>query len=85
LLFARHNLPINLVAKYAESLEEKAKEGTKDKIAIFQKAYKWKDFGIGEGELAECEEEKKIVYFSEIEKTVQDLEDLYNDENQIIC
>ena len=84
LLFARHNLPINLVAKYTENLEDKAKEGTKDKIAIFSKAYKWKDFGIGEGRLAECEEKEKIVYFSNIEKIIQDLEDLYNEKDQII-
>ena len=80
LLFARHNLPINLVAKYAENLEEKAKEGTKDKIAIFQKAYKWKDFEIGIGYLASCEKEKEdIVYFFELGKIANAFEELYNE------
>ncbi|HHG75107.1 MAG TPA: type III-A CRISPR-associated protein Cas10/Csm1 [Persephonella sp.] len=84
LLFARHTLPINLVSKYAENLEDKAKEGTKDKIAIFQKSYKWEDFGIGESELVKCEEKEKPIYFSELERIIQNLEDLYNDKDQII-
>ncbi len=86
LLFARHNLPINLVAKYTESLEEKAKEGTKDKIAIFQRAYKWKDFRIGVGQLSECDkdEDEDIIYFSQIEEIVENLEELYNHKDKII-
>ena len=80
LLFARHNLPINLVAKYAEKLEEKAKTGTKDKIAIFQKAYKWKDFGIGQSSLVNCENDQSLeeFYFDEIEKQIKNFVEIYN-------
>jgi len=88
LLFARHNLPIHLVAKYAEELENKAKTGTKDKIAIFQKAYKWKDFGIGQSSLVECEENKDLeeYLFSDIEKQVKNFVEIYNykDKKEII-
>jgi len=82
LLFARHNLPINLVAKYAEQLEDKAKTGSKDKIAIFKKSYKWKNFGIGEYSLTKCKDQDKEekIYFDELEKFINDLEDFYKKE-----
>jgi CRISPR-associated protein Csm1 len=82
LLIANHNLPINLVAKYAEQLEDKAKTGSKDKIAIFKKAYKWKNFGIGECSLIKCKNKDKEekVYFDELEKFINNLEYFYKKE-----
>ena len=51
IFIGRHNTPIHLVAKFAESLEEKAKDARKEKdaVAIFEKVFIWQENGDEKG------------------------------------